>query len=155
MSYIMLTRGPISKMCLRPQERELQRSKPFGNKDPRTSPSLWLSFEKLQRTQPCLTSKAGTWQTHVVETDVVPHPVGEGEPQTKINMREMGKGRHVTFPNTPLQRVCGGGNENRSFQKQKSKVKAPQAPNPHNPPMQRGVTRSTGTANPRNAREAS
>lgn len=40
----------------------------------------------------------------------------------------MGKGRYVTFPNTPLQRACGGGNENQPFQRQKSKLRPPQAP---------------------------
>lgn len=59
---------------------------------------------------------------------MVTHPVGEGGPQAKINRRGMGMGCYVTFPNTPLQRACGGGNENQSFQRQKSKLKPPQAP---------------------------
>ena len=91
---------------------------------------------------------------------MVTHPVEEGGPQTKINMREMGKGRYVTFPNTPLQRVCGGGNENQSFiskalkqskspigtqSTQSCKVKASYAPSPHGAVQTRGITGSTGT----------
>ena len=48
MSYIKLTREPIPKMCLRSQGRELQRSKPFQEGVQLLSPSLWLSFERLE-----------------------------------------------------------------------------------------------------------
>ena len=44
MSCIMLTRKPIPKMCLRPQGRELQRSKPFREGGPKDIPKSLVVF---------------------------------------------------------------------------------------------------------------
>lgn len=114
-------------MYLRSQGREPQTSKHLRKGDAFIPKPCWLLSDSRELS-PALTYEAGTWQIHFVETEVVTHPVGEGGAQAKINMREMGKGRYATFPNTPLQRACGRGNENQSFQKQKSKRKTPQAP---------------------------
>lgn len=75
-----------------------------------------------------------------METGVVTHPVGEGGAQAKINRRRMGKSPSVTFPNTPRQRACGGGNEKQSFRKQESKLNTPQAPTSTRSCEQRDVT---------------
>lgn len=56
------------------------------------SPSLWLSFERLENSNEVdRTAKAGTWQTLVVETDVVTHPVEEGGPADKDKYERWGK----------------------------------------------------------------
>lgn len=114
-------------MYLRPQGREPQRSKHLRKEDTFIPNFCWFLSNSGELSL-ALTSKAGTLQTDFIETEVITHPVGEGGAQAKINMREMRKGHYVTFLNTPLQRACGGGNENQSFQKQKSKIKTPPAP---------------------------
>lgn len=95
---------------------------------------------------PALTSKAGIWQVRFVETEVVAHPVGEGGAQAKINRREMGKGRYVTFPNTPLQSRLEEEMRNSPFKSKRVNSKPHRHPLPQRAVQRRGsrINRNRG-----------
>lgn len=64
-------------MYLRPQGREPQRSKHLRKEDTFIPKFCWFLSDSRELSL-ALTSKAGTLQTHFIETEVITHPVGGG-----------------------------------------------------------------------------
>lgn len=124
-------------MYLRPQGREPQRSKHLRKEGMCPPNWCWLS-SSARGLSPNLTSKAGICQVCFVETEVVAHPVGEGDAQAKINKREMEKGHYVTFPNIPLQSRLEEEMRTSPFKSRRVNSKPPRHPLPHSALQRRG-----------------